>query len=120
MGSTLHDPAEATDSLVVFRNSQGISARGVLMRLSRDQIVLEVYNPYSIVQLSEVLQDLQIRRGDRTIYTGRAVVGQLVSTGLLLIVSATLVDPWSDLIDLTPGPELRERSAWVCHTLGAG
>ena len=108
MGSMTQDPAVATDSLVSFRNSQGIEARGTLMRLSRNVVVLEVYNPYSIVQLSEVLRDVQIRRRDRTIYTGRAVVNNLVSTGLLLIVSATLIDPWSDLIDLNPGPELRE------------
>ncbi len=101
----------ATDSLVVFQNSQGIQARGTLMRLSRNAAVFEVYNPYSIVQLSEVLTDFHVRRGDRTIYTGRAVVSNLVSTGLLLIVSVTLVDPWSDLIDLSPGPELREEVA---------
>ncbi len=108
MGSTTTDPTATMDSLVLFRNSQGIEARGTLMRLSRNLVVLEVYNPYSIVQMSEVLHDVQIRRGQRTIYTGKAVVNNLVSTGLLLIVSATLVDPWSDLIDLSPGPELRD------------
>ena len=98
----------ATDNIAVFRNSQGNEASGTLVRLTRHLIVMEVYNPYSIVQLSEVLHDLRIRRGERTIYAGRAVVSNLVSTGFLVIVSATLVDPWSDLIDLLPGPELRE------------
>jgi extracellular factor (EF) 3-hydroxypalmitic acid methyl ester biosynthesis protein len=97
----------ATDSAVVFRNSQGAEAQGTLMRLNRNTVVFEVYNPYSIVQLSEVLNSVRIRRGDRAIYTGRAVVTNLVSTGLLLIVSASLVDPWSDLVDLSPGPQLR-------------
>lgn len=78
------------------------------MRLSRNSAVFEVYNPYSIVQMSEVLSDLRIRRGDRAIYSGRAVVTNLVSTGLMLIVSASLVDPWSDLINLAPGPQLRD------------
>ncbi len=100
--------ALATESLVLFRNSQGAEARGTLMRLARNSVVFEVYNPYSIVQLSEVLQDFHIRRGERTIYTGRAVVSNLVSTGLLLIVSVTLLDPWSDLIDLEPGQQLRD------------
>jgi len=77
------------------------------MHLTRNQAVFEVYNPYSIVQLSEVLNNLKILRGERTIYSGRAVVSNLVTTGLMIIVSATLVDPWSDLSNLCPGPELR-------------
>ena len=51
-------------SLVTFRNSQGESARGTLLKLDRTTAVFEVYNPYSIVQLSEVLNQLVIRRGD--------------------------------------------------------
>jgi extracellular factor (EF) 3-hydroxypalmitic acid methyl ester biosynthesis protein len=84
-------------SLVTFRNSQGEAARGTLLRLERSIAVFEVYNPYSIVQLSEVLQGLTIRRGDRVVYDGQAVVVNLVNTGLMLIVSATLVDGWKDL-----------------------
>ena len=99
-----------TDSVVSFRNSQGLEARGTLMRLTRTMAVFEVYNPYSIVQLSEVLSDVKVRRGGRTIYHGRAVVSNLVSTGLLLIVSVTLVDPWTELAGLEPGGGLREET----------
>ena len=98
----------ATDNLVRFKNSQQEHARGTLVRLARNLVVFEVYNPYSIVQLSEVLEAVQIRRGDRVIYEGRAVVSNLVSTGLMLIVSATLVDPWSELVSLEPGEQLRQ------------
>ena len=104
-------PHTSTDSLVLFRNSQDESGRGTLVRLSRNMAVFEVYNPYSIVQLSEVLGDLQIRRGDRVIYSGRAVVSNLMTTGRVLIVSVTLVDPWSDLLELAPGAALREEVA---------
>jgi extracellular factor (EF) 3-hydroxypalmitic acid methyl ester biosynthesis protein len=91
-------------SLVTFKNSQGEAARGTILRLSRATVVFEVYNPYSIVQLSEVLAQLTIRRGGRAIYSGRAVVSNLVNTGLMLIVSVTLLDTWSDLAGLlTPG-----------------
>lgn len=108
MNAKPEENALATESVVAFRNSQGLEAQGTLIHLSRNSAVFEVYNPYSIVQMSEVLNNLRIRRGERTIYTGRAVVTNLVSTGLMLIVSASLVDPWSDLIDLAPGPQLRE------------
>jgi extracellular factor (EF) 3-hydroxypalmitic acid methyl ester biosynthesis protein len=97
-----------TDSVVSFQNSQGQEAQGTLVRLTRDNVVFEVYNPYSIVQLSEMLSHVTIRRANRDAYTGKAVVTNLINTGLMLIVSATLVDPWSDLADLGPGPELRE------------
>lgn len=91
-------------NLVVFRNSQGIQARGSLLKLSRTTLILEVYNPYSIVQLSEVLHDLEVRSGQRLIYQGRAVVTNLVNTGLMLIVSVRLIDNWSDLAGLFEDP----------------
>lgn len=81
-------------SLVTFKNSQGEAARGTLLKFERTTVVLEVYNPYSIVQLSEVLSELTIRRGDEPIFQGRAVVSNLVNTGLMLIVSARFIDPW--------------------------
>lgn len=96
------------DSLVLFQNSQGIEGRGTLIHLTRNLVVFEVYNPYSIVQLSEVLQDFRILRGESTVYTGRAVVSNLVPTGLMVIVSASLLSPWSDLAGLAPGDGLRE------------
>jgi extracellular factor (EF) 3-hydroxypalmitic acid methyl ester biosynthesis protein len=76
--------------------------------LTRNQVVFEVYNPFSLVQLSEVLKALRIYRGERAIYDGRAVVSNLVPTGLMVIVSATLVDSWSDLSGLLPHQGLRE------------
>jgi extracellular factor (EF) 3-hydroxypalmitic acid methyl ester biosynthesis protein len=58
---------------------------------------MEIYNPYSIVQVSEVLNDLNIRSGDRSIYKGKAVVVSLLNTGLMAVVSVALIDEWSDL-----------------------
>ncbi len=81
-------------SLVTFKNSQGDTARGTLLTIERGTVVFEVYNPYSIVQLSEVLKDLTIRRGENAVYQGHAVVSNLVNTGLILIVSANFIDPW--------------------------
>ncbi len=94
------------DTFVTFSNSQQVSCRGTLIHISRNQVVFEIYNPYSIVQLSEVLSEFRVLRGERMVYTGRAVVSNLVSTGLMLIVSATLVDPWQDIVGLPPGDEL--------------
>ncbi|MCA8914425.1 MAG: class I SAM-dependent methyltransferase [Planctomycetes bacterium] len=99
-------PTKSIESMVAFRNSQGVKANGTLVHLTRNMVVFEVYNPYSIVQLSEVLSDFRVTRGERVVYSGRSVVSNLVSTGLMLIVSATLVDPWTDLVGIEPGEEL--------------
>lgn len=85
------------DPVVTFRNSQGEVARGTLTSLQRRSLAMEVYNPYSIVQVSEVLTELNIRSGDRSIYKGKAVVVSLLNTGLMAVVSLALIDEWSDL-----------------------
>ena len=70
----------AIDPVVTFRNSQGEAARGTLTSVQRRSLVMEIYNPYSIVQVSEVLSELTVRSGERSIYTGKAVVVSLVNT----------------------------------------
>ncbi len=85
------------DRIVTFRNSQAIEARGTLNSITRTRVIFEVYNPYSIVQLSEVLSALTIRRGKRAVYQGSATVDNLLNTGQMLIVSARLHDAWQDL-----------------------
>ncbi len=98
--------ARNPSNLITFKNSQGVQARGSLMKLSRTTLIFEVYNPYSIVQLSEILNELVIRRGEQVVYKGRAVISNLVNTGLMLIVSARLIDSWSDLAGLQDDTEL--------------
>ena len=85
------------DPVISFKNSQGESARGTLTNIQRRSLVMEVYNPYSIVQVSEVLSDLTIRAGaEHIIYQGKAFINGLVNTGLMAIVSVTLIDEWSE------------------------
>ena len=93
------------DPVVTFLNSQGEAARGTLTSLQRRSLVMEVYNPYSIVQVSEVLSELSIRSGDRSIYKGKAVVVSLLNTGLMAVVSVALIDEWSDLGGLGAEPK---------------
>lgn len=89
------------DSFIVCRNSKGIPVRGSLMHFSNQTAVFEVYNPFSILQLSEVLLDFKIVIGERTLYAGRGVVSSLVNTGIMLVCEATLVDAWNDVDILT-------------------
>lgn len=94
------------DSLVAFTNTSGFKGRGTLIHISRSVAVFEVYNPFSLIQLSEVLQELVIMRGERIFYQGKGVVTSLVTTGLMVIASVTLIDSWSNLNHLEPGDAL--------------
>ena len=98
------------DSTVVFVNSQGKRNRGTLVHVTRSSIIFEVYNPYSILQLSETLREIRVSRGERVVYHGKAVVTNMVLTGLMVIVSASLVDAWSDLTGLTAEGSLQEET----------
>jgi len=65
--------------------------------VKRGSLVLEIYNPYSIVQVSEMLSEVTVRSGDRHVYRGRAVVDRMLNTGLMAVVSMVLIDQWSDM-----------------------
>ncbi len=99
------------DPVVSFRNSQGEQVRGTIINLQRKSLVMEIYNPYSIVQVSEVLSELSVRMGAKNAYLGKAVVMSLVNTGLTAVVSLTLIDEWRELSDLNNEPKSVSREA---------
>ena len=96
------------ESIVSCRNSQGVEIRATPVRMTRHLVVFEVYNPYSILQLSEVLQEFKIYINQRLVYSGRAVVSNLVNTGIFLVCEASLDDAWLD-VDLFSPVDQRER-----------
>lgn len=103
------------DPVVSFRNTQGEAVRGTIFNLQRNSLVMEIYNPYSIVQVSEVLGELTVRMGAKNAYVGKAVVISSVNTGLTAIVSVTLIDEWRELSDVVvvKGAIGRESLAFV-------
>ena len=97
------------DSLITCRNSQGVEVRASPLRMTRHLVVFEVYNPFSILQLSEVMSPFRILVNDRLIYSGRAVVSSLVNTGILLVCEVSLDDSaWLDVDVFSPTGQ-RER-----------
>ncbi|MGO8678713.1 MAG: class I SAM-dependent methyltransferase [Limisphaerales bacterium] len=86
------------NSLVVCQDDQGVELRASLTRLTRYLAVIEVYNPGLVVRLSSVLSHFQIVVQDRVIYSGRAVVRNLVSTGLTVVCEVGLEEAsWADV-----------------------
>ena len=95
------------DSTVAFSNSQNVKGRGTLVHITRKIVVFEVYNPYSLVQVSEALSNIKVMRGDRLVYDGTGTVTYIVTTGLMSIVTVALSDVWADLNGLMPGAGLK-------------
>ena len=71
------------------------------MHVTGQHAVFEVYNPFSILQLSERLKEFKIIMGDRELYSGDAIVSSLVNTGIMLVIEANLIDRWSDVDTLS-------------------
>jgi extracellular factor (EF) 3-hydroxypalmitic acid methyl ester biosynthesis protein len=86
--------------IVIIKDVQRPDIKGVLLRNSQNQIVFEIYGQFSIIKLDKTLINLEIIKSKETIYRGQAFVNNLINTGLILIVSATIVDPWIKRINL--------------------
>lgn len=89
--------SESSQSVITCRNSQGTELTANLLRIKRYSVVFEVYNPYSILQTSEVLSDFRIMASRRLLYHGKAVVSNLLNTGIVLVCEATLEDGWVEV-----------------------
>src|SRR5262249_55848656 len=94
---TLAPQTTERDSIIVCQTSQGYSVRATPLRITRDVVAFEVYNPYSILQLSGVLQEFRIIVNDNLIYSGRATVSNLVNTGIMLVCEVSLAEGWLDV-----------------------
>ncbi len=90
--------------VITFRNIHGEAMRGTLTSYQTRALVMEVYSPNAIVQISEVVHDLTVRAGDKSIYKGKAVVVSLVNTGLMTVVSVTLTDDWNEVLGIQSDP----------------
>ena len=78
------------ECLVTFKTAEGGDERATILRLSRYQIAFELYNPQTVLRLSEVLTDFKITVRERTIYSGTAVICGMVNAGATLVCEARL------------------------------
>ncbi len=97
----------SNESVIICENSQGVAIRATLLRMTRYFVCFEVYNPYSILQMSEVLNSFRIVIDENTIYSGRAIITSIVNTGLLLVCEASLDDEsWQEIDLLSPAAQV--------------
>jgi extracellular factor (EF) 3-hydroxypalmitic acid methyl ester biosynthesis protein len=91
-------PSGTRESCVIFQAADDLELRGAPVRVTRHHIVFEMYNPSTVPRLSEALQKFEIILQGAMVYTGPAVVRNLVDTGSQIVCEATLDDAqWTDL-----------------------
>jgi extracellular factor (EF) 3-hydroxypalmitic acid methyl ester biosynthesis protein len=91
------------DSLLTFKTSQGLELRGTLLRLARHQVVFEIYNPATVLRVSEVLDGFKIFVSGQLIYSGKAVTTNLINSGVAVVCEAHLDDVWVNLDQVYSG-----------------
>ena len=101
------------DSFVTGENSEGVAFRGHIVRLNRLAVVFEMYNPQAVLRFSEALAEFKIIVRDKELYSGKAVVRNLLNTGPAVVVcEATLNEnSWSylDVSTLNGSPHKWEK-----------
>ena len=86
------------ESFVEFRTNQGVELRARFVRLTRHQIVFELYNPHATLRLSEALGDFGITIQDRLCYSGKGIIRNLLSVGQTIVCDVTLQESgWMDV-----------------------
>jgi len=84
------EPSGVKESLVTFQTAEGLEVDGVPTRVTRHTVVFELYNPSVVPRLSEVMSEFKIVLQDRTIYSGRSVVRNVVDVGSTAVCEVTL------------------------------
>ena len=77
-------------SLVTFQTAEGLEMQGMPTHVTRHTVVFELYNPSVTPRFSEVLSEFKIILQDRTIYSGRSVVRNVVNVGSTVVCEVTL------------------------------
>lgn len=101
--------ASAADNAVTFKTSEGVFLRGAPARVHRHAAVVELYSPIAPPRMSESLAEFKILLQGREIYSGHAVVSNVVNAGTKIVCEVTL--DLLDWVDLDLLPAFREGQA---------
>lgn len=104
----------ANENHVTFQNAQGHQARGNLLRLNRHGVAFEIHGTDQVMRTSEILQEFKIYSREQVIYSGRAVVRELINAGSSVVCEANLDDLSFDadfFSSVSQTNKLRERFA---------
>ena len=95
------EDAAVKDTLIICQTSQGVEIRAALVRLTRYTAVFECYGLNLVLRMSEVLSDFRIIINDQVIYSGQALVSNLVDTGAVVVCEVKLDEAGLSLTPLS-------------------
>ena len=75
---------------VSFHTTEDVPLAGVPLSMTRYMVTFELYNPAVIPQSSEALANFKIILQEKAVYTGRAVVRNVLNVGTKVICEAAL------------------------------
>jgi extracellular factor (EF) 3-hydroxypalmitic acid methyl ester biosynthesis protein len=91
-------PSAVKESGVTFQTADGVELHGALSRVTRHTVVFELYNPSVTLQLSEVLTGFEVTFQERTVYSGRATVRNVMDAGTKVVCEVMLKEEdWTNL-----------------------
>lgn len=93
----LGNPAAAAAGSVVFKTSHDIEVEGTLLRLTSHTASFEVYLPQAPFGLSEVLREFRIVSEKGVLYSGNAVLTNLIDSGTAIVCEAAIEAALLDL-----------------------
>ena len=67
---------------------------GAILSINRQKLVMEIFNLNKIIKIDEKIDMLSIIKSKKNIYSGMAIVENIVDTGMTNIVSINLMDYW--------------------------
>ncbi|MFO1501277.1 MAG: class I SAM-dependent methyltransferase [Verrucomicrobiota bacterium] len=85
---------EQTEALATCRTSHGVEIRSPLRRLNHHAAIFEIYTGDIVLRVSEVLTEFKISLREQVIYSGRAVVSNLLQDGNALVCEVALDESW--------------------------
>jgi extracellular factor (EF) 3-hydroxypalmitic acid methyl ester biosynthesis protein len=98
MGKSASDiDLKVIEGLVVCDTSRGVEIHGTLTRLTRHSVTFEIHNVSDTLQLSEALTSLKVLSRGQTVYSGQAVITNLLESGPVVVCQANLRDAWSGM-----------------------
>lgn len=71
----------AEENSVAFRTSEETALRAIPLRIQRHAAVFEIYSPLVALHLSEALNDFTVTVQSRRLYSGRAIIRNIVDSG---------------------------------------
>jgi extracellular factor (EF) 3-hydroxypalmitic acid methyl ester biosynthesis protein len=83
-------PSDVGETQVVFQTNDGITMRGVPLRITRHSLIFELYSPVVTPQFSEAFTNFKINLPAAAGYAGRAVIRSVMDADTRTICEATL------------------------------